>query len=82
MGSTPFCFCSENKNCINAISDVIIKQNDNDLNLNYKERTEKENYNINKISDYDNNRSNSTFSPPGKFINPLPDIVVLKYKKL
>ena len=76
MGSMPYCLCDTNKKYTTIESDLFVEQIEDDSYIFDKE--------MNKM-----NNSNSkidlgmhkTLSPQNNFINPLPDIVVIKYKK-
>ncbi len=70
MGNIPHCVCIEKRNQILLKSELDIN------NIEYmKERNQK----FEKIESQNNE---TTLSPQYKFINPLPEIVIIKHKKL
>ena len=78
MGNIPFCICIEKrKNKLLIESDIIIKKFENYSNLSNEER-KGHNYIIKKF-DYELNKGSLT--PQNDFVNPLPNIVILKHKK-
>ena len=77
MGNMPNCtYFSKTKQIISK-SEVIIKDFENIINLSKKEIKDKSNYNIDKKDENEN-----TLSSQNYFINPLPEIVIVKFKKL
>ena len=78
MGSIPNCCCAEKRKNVIKNSELIIKKY--------------ESCNLLKLESLDNSYSNkkldneiinkSTLSPQVPFINPLPNIVILKHKKI
>ena len=81
MGSIPYCVCIKKRKNKLLESEIIIKKYDNytnDVNLSNEERKH-HNYIIKNL-DYDLNKSSLT--PQNEFGNPLPNIVILKHKKL
>ena len=79
MGNIPFCYCYEKNKQIVMNSDLYIKGIENHSNINKKD-TNNNNIYINEKFEFDINKS--TLSPQNKLINPLPEIVIIKYKKL
>ena len=75
MGNMPYCSCIEKRKSISINSDIIIKKYYNS-NLTRKEKLGK--YESNKILDSEIDKN--TFSPQHYFINPLPNIVIIKHK--
>ncbi len=79
MGNMPLCFCIGKRKNLSINSDFIIKKYDNSTSkLIDKEKQDKNE--SNKKNDNEVNRS--TLSPQTKFNNPLPNIVIIKHKKL
>ncbi len=79
MGNIPFCNYYEKNKQIVIKSDLNIKGIENHLNINQKD-TNNNNIYMNEKFEFDINQS--TLSPQNKLINPLPEIVIIKYKKL
>ena len=79
MGCIPYCNCYSKKKQVIIKSEIFIPKMESNSNIYNKE--------LNKISysnvkeKIDSDLSKSTLSPEyNNFINPLPDIVVIKYK--
>ena len=80
MGNIPYCICIENRKQISIQSDLDMNNLDNILNLhiNVKE-ADNQQFESGKM-ECENNKT--TLSPQNKFINPLPEMVIIKYKKV
>ena len=78
MGGTPFCFCFEKRRSITINSELIIKKYDSSNLINIKGIE----YFVsnNKLDSEIINKT--TLSKQVQFINPLPNIVILKHKNI
>ena len=78
MGSIPNCCCVEKRKDVIKNSELIIKKYES-CNLIRLERTNNSDTNKKLDNEIINK---STLSPQVPFINPLPNIVILKHKKI
>ena len=81
MGNVPYCFnCEQEKQLIKG-SEVIIDDDSNEFsNLKYKEIKSNQDFILNRKLELDTNKN--TLSPQIDFINPLPNIVILKPRRI
>lgn len=80
MGSTPSCLCFQKKNQLIIDSEIIFQNFEDYMENINKEKRDSRNSIINKKSEIDNYKN--TLSIRNDFINPLPEIVVIRYKNL
>ena len=80
MGNVPFCFNCEQKKQIIKDSEIIIDDSNEFANIKYKEIKASQDFILNKKLDLDTNKN--TLSPQIDFINPLPNIVILKPRRI
>ena len=84
MGHSFCCIYFEQKEKFAIKSEIKFKNKEINKNLNIKEIKYIQNSNTNKKKEYDNNKS-TDFSPKNDkindFVNPLPDIVIIKPRK-
>ena len=80
MGSIPLCFCVQRKKQLIINSEVIFQDFENYNESNIKGKRESLNSLLNRKSEIDNYKN--TLSIKKDFINPLPDIVIIKHKNL
>ena len=79
MGSIPYCICIEKRSNKLLESDIIIKKYENYTNYDNLSNEERKVHNyINKKFGYE--PSKSSLARKNDFVNPLPNIVILKYK--
>ena len=79
MGSIPYCICIEKRSNKLLESDIIIKKYEHYTNYDNLSNEERKVHNyINKKLGYE--PSKSSFARKNDFVNPLPNIVILKYK--
>ena len=79
MGNIPYCVCNEKRKQISIKSEFDLNKLENilDSGINVKEEDNQQ-FESGKM-ECENNKS--TLSPQNKFINPLPEMVIIKYKK-
>ena len=80
MGSSPLCFCEQRRNQLIIDSEIIFQNFEDYLESINKGKRESINSILNKKSEIDNFKN--TLSIKNDFINPLPDIVIIKHKNL
>ena len=84
MGHSFCCIYFEQKEKFAIKSEIKFKNKEINTNLDNKEIKYIQNSNTNKKKEYDNNKS-TDFSPKNDkindFVNPLPDIVIIKPRK-
>ena len=80
MGNVPYCFNCEQKKQIIKDSEIIIDDSNEFANIKYKEIKASQDFILNKKLDLDTNKN--TFSPKIDFVNPLPNIVILKPRRI
>ena len=84
MGHSFCCIHFEQKEKLVIKSEIKFKNKEINKNLNIKEIKYIQNSNTNKKIEYDNNKS-TDFSPKNDkindFVNPLPEIVIIKPRK-
>ena len=80
MGNVPYCFDYEQRRQILKNSEVIIDDSNEFSNLKDKEIKPSQDFILNKKLDLDTNKNTS--SPQIDFINPLPNIVILKPRRI
>ena len=84
MGHSFCCIYFEQKDKFAIKSEIKFKNKEINTNLDNKEIKYIQNSNTNKKKEYDNNKS-TDFSPKNDkindFVNPLPDIVIIKPRK-
>ena len=78
MGSIPYCCCAEKRKNVIKNSELIIKKYES-CNLLKQERLDYSDSNKKLDNEIINK---STLSRQMTFINPLPNIVILKHKKI
>ena len=81
MGSIPNCICYTNKKYVLIESDLYVDNNNMEVD-SYIYNKEFGKMNISNSRDkMDSDINRTTLSPQNNFINPLPDIVIIKFKK-
>ena len=80
MGSNPYCFCVQKKNQLIIDSEIIFQNFEDYLEHSNKDKRESQNSIINRKTEIEN--SKNTLSIRNDFINPLPEIVVIRRKNL
>ncbi len=78
MGSIPNCMCYTNKKYAIIESELFVENIENDSYIYNKELSKMNKSNTREKIDLDINK---TLSPQNNLYNPLPEIVVIKYKK-
>ena len=79
MGNIPYCICIEKRNQISIKSDLDMNNIENILNLDISVKgADNQQFESGKIES-ENNKT--TLSPQNKINNPLPKMVIIKYKK-
>ena len=78
MGSMPNCICYNDKRCTQIEPDYFVEKIEDDSYIFNKAMKRMDISNSREKIDSDIYK---TLSPQYNFINPLPDIVVIKYKK-
>ena len=80
MGNVPYCFNCEQKKQIIKDSEIIIDDSNEFSNIKYREIKTSQDFILNKKLDLDTNKN--SLSPQIDFINPLPNIVILKPRRI
>ena len=80
MGSVPYCFSVEQKKQIIKDSEVVIDDSNEFSNIKYKEIKTSQDFILNKKLDLETNKN--SLSPQIDFINPLPNIVIVKPRRI
>ena len=80
MGSIPTCFCGQKRNQLIIDSEIIYQNFEDYIEHSNKGKRDSQNSILNRKSETDNYKN--TLSIRNDFINPLPEIVVIKRKNL
>ena len=80
MGNIPYCICFEKRKQITIKSDLDMNNIENMLNIGSSVKGADNHHFENGKMECENNKT--TLSPQTRFNNPLPEMVIIKYKKL